>query len=78
MTSRTPPPFRGPDKLLPALVHARRTAPDTGQHNVVVRQAAMVALGFNLLMVATAIIAIMKTVPNGHRHGHAKPSLEAS
>jgi DHA2 family multidrug resistance protein-like MFS transporter len=35
------------------------------QDNVVVRQAAMVALGFNLLMVAAAIIVIVKTVPKG-------------
>jgi DHA2 family multidrug resistance protein-like MFS transporter len=42
------------------------------QDNVVIRQAAMVALGFNLLMVAAAIIAIMKTVPHGHEHGDAK------
>jgi DHA2 family multidrug resistance protein-like MFS transporter len=34
------------------------------QDNVMVRQAAMVALGFNLLMVAAAVIAIMKTVPD--------------
>jgi DHA2 family multidrug resistance protein-like MFS transporter len=33
------------------------------QDNVAIRQAAMVALVFNLLMVALAIIAIMKTVP---------------
>jgi DHA2 family multidrug resistance protein-like MFS transporter len=33
------------------------------QDNVEVRQAALVALGFNLLMVAAAIIAVMKTVP---------------
>jgi len=36
-----------------------------GRHdNVAVRRAAMVALGFNLLMVAAAILAIMNTVPN--------------
>lgn len=41
------------------------------QDNVAVRQAAMVALGFNLLMVAAAIIAIMKTVPDEQGHGNA-------
>lgn len=35
------------------------------QDNVVVRQAALVALGVNLLMVIVAIISIMKTVPKG-------------
>ena len=35
------------------------------QDNLMIRQAAMVALGFNLLMVAAAIIAILKTVPAG-------------
>jgi DHA2 family multidrug resistance protein-like MFS transporter len=38
------------------------------QDNVMVRQAAMVALGFNLLMVAAAITAIMKTVPDQREH----------
>jgi DHA2 family multidrug resistance protein-like MFS transporter len=38
------------------------------QDNVVVRQAAMIALGFNLLMVAAAVIAIMKTVPSERGH----------
>lgn len=33
------------------------------QDNIAIRQAAMVALLFNLLMVAMAIVAIMKTVP---------------
>jgi DHA2 family multidrug resistance protein-like MFS transporter len=38
------------------------------QDNVVVRQAAMFALGFNLLMVAAAVIAIIKTVPSERGH----------
>jgi DHA2 family multidrug resistance protein-like MFS transporter len=33
------------------------------QDNVAIRQAAMMALFFNLLMVIVAIIAIMKTIP---------------
>jgi DHA2 family multidrug resistance protein-like MFS transporter len=33
------------------------------QDNVAIRQAAMIALVFNLLMVVVAIIAIMKTIP---------------
>ena len=43
------------------------------QDNVMVRQAAMVALGFNFLMVAAAVIAIMKTVPDQRRHKNLKP-----
>ena len=35
------------------------------QDNVAIRQAALVALGFNLLMVAAAIVSIMLTVPKG-------------
>jgi DHA2 family multidrug resistance protein-like MFS transporter len=34
------------------------------QDNVAIRQAAMIALGFNLLMVFVAIIAIIKTIPS--------------
>ena len=33
------------------------------QDNIAIRQAAIIALLFNLLMVVVAIIAIMKTVP---------------
>ena len=33
------------------------------QDNVAVRQAALIALGFNLLMVVAAIVSIMLTVP---------------
>jgi DHA2 family multidrug resistance protein-like MFS transporter len=40
------------------------------QDNVGVRQAALVALAFNLLMVVAAIVSIMLTVPKGHRRGH--------
>lgn len=43
------------------------------QDNVMVRQAAMVALGFNLLLVAAAVIAIMKTVPDQRGHTNLKP-----
>lgn len=35
------------------------------QDNLAVREAAMVALGFNVLMVAMAIVSIMLTVPKG-------------
>jgi DHA2 family multidrug resistance protein-like MFS transporter len=37
------------------------------QDNLSVREAAIVALGFNLLMVVVAIISIMVTVPKGQR-----------
>jgi DHA2 family multidrug resistance protein-like MFS transporter len=37
------------------------------QDNVPVRQAALIALGFNLLMVLAAIVSIMLTVPKGQR-----------
>jgi DHA2 family multidrug resistance protein-like MFS transporter len=37
------------------------------QDNVAIRQAAMVALGFNLLMAVAAIVSIMLTVPKGRR-----------
>jgi DHA2 family multidrug resistance protein-like MFS transporter len=33
------------------------------QDNVPVRQAALIALGFNLLMVVAAVVSIMLTVP---------------
>ena len=39
------------------------------QDNVPVRQAALVALGFNLLMVVAAIVSIMLTVPKVRRIG---------
>jgi DHA2 family multidrug resistance protein-like MFS transporter len=35
------------------------------QDNLAIRQAAIVALGFNLLMVAAAIASIVLTVPKG-------------
>ena len=35
------------------------------QDNVAVRQAALIALAFNLLMVVAAIVSIMLTVPKG-------------
>lgn len=46
------------------------------QDNVVIRQAAMVALGFNLVMVAAATIAILKTVPDesGRRDAKSEPN----
>jgi DHA2 family multidrug resistance protein-like MFS transporter len=37
------------------------------QDNIAIRQAAMIALLFNLLMVAMAIVAIMKTVPKNQK-----------
>lgn len=37
------------------------------QDNVATREAAMVALGFNLLMVAVAILTIMLTIPRGKK-----------
>lgn len=37
------------------------------QDNVAVRQAALIALGFNLLMVVAAIVSIMLTVPKGRK-----------
>jgi DHA2 family multidrug resistance protein-like MFS transporter len=37
------------------------------QDNIAIRQAAMIALLFNLFMVAMAIFAIMKTVPKSQR-----------
>ena len=39
------------------------------QDNVAVREAALVALGFNLLMVVAAIVSIMLTVPKGRPAG---------
>jgi DHA2 family multidrug resistance protein-like MFS transporter len=43
------------------------------QDNVPVRQAALIALGFNLLMVVTAIVSIMLTVPKT-RVAQGKPA----
>jgi DHA2 family multidrug resistance protein-like MFS transporter len=40
------------------------------QDNVMVRQAAMIALGFNLLMVAAAVLAIMNTIPDKRGSGN--------
>ena len=37
------------------------------QDNIAVRRAALIALTFNLLMVAAAILSIMLTVPKGRR-----------
>jgi DHA2 family multidrug resistance protein-like MFS transporter len=37
------------------------------QDNLAVREAAIVALGFNLLMVAVAIISITATIPQGKK-----------
>lgn len=39
------------------------------QDNLAVRQAALVALGFNLLMVVAAIVSIMLTIPKGRPSG---------
>ena len=39
------------------------------QDNVAIRQAALIALAFNLLMVVAAIVSIMLTVPKGIRGG---------
>ena len=43
------------------------------QDNLAVRQAAMVALAFNLLMVVAAVVSIMLTIPK-----HGTPDAEAS
>jgi DHA2 family multidrug resistance protein-like MFS transporter len=37
------------------------------QDNLAVRQAALIALAFNLLMVVAAIVSIMLTVPEGSK-----------
>ena len=42
------------------------------QDNLAVRQAAMVALGFNLLMVVAAIVSIVLTAPNGSQRGDTR------
>jgi DHA2 family multidrug resistance protein-like MFS transporter len=39
------------------------------QDNVAIRQAALIALAFNLLMVVAAIVSIMLTVPKGRQRG---------
>jgi DHA2 family multidrug resistance protein-like MFS transporter len=39
------------------------------QDNVAIRQAALIALAFNLVMVAAAIVSIMLTVPKGRARG---------
>lgn len=39
------------------------------QDNVAVRQAALMALAFNLLMVAAAVVSIMLTIPKAHTRG---------
>jgi DHA2 family multidrug resistance protein-like MFS transporter len=43
------------------------------QDNVPIRQAALIALGFNLLMVFAAIVSIMITVPKT-RGSEVKPA----
>ena len=42
---------------------------DGRQDNIAVRQAALIALAFNLLMVVAAIVSIMLTVPKGRMRG---------
>jgi DHA2 family multidrug resistance protein-like MFS transporter len=42
------------------------------QDNVVVRQAALIALAFNLLMVVAAIASIMLTVPKHDKRGETR------
>ena len=42
--------------------------------NLVLREAAMVALGFNLLMVVVAIASILLTIPAGKRIAHPEPT----
>lgn len=49
----------GADWLAGAITFAGR------QDNLAVREAAMIALGFNVLMVAVAILSIMLTIPKG-------------
>ena len=39
------------------------------QDNIAIRQAALIALGFNLVMVVAAIVSIMLTVPEGRTRG---------
>ena len=39
------------------------------QDNLAIRQAALIALAFNLLMVVAAIVSIMLTVPKGRNSG---------
>jgi DHA2 family multidrug resistance protein-like MFS transporter len=39
------------------------------QDNVAVRQAALIALTFNLLMVVAAIVSIVLTIPTGRSRG---------
>jgi DHA2 family multidrug resistance protein-like MFS transporter len=43
------------------------------QDNIAIRQAALIALGVNLLMVAGAIVSIMLTVPKGTSTKEARP-----
>ena len=42
------------------------------QDNVAVRQAALIALALNLLMVVAAIVSIMLTVPKGRKAGDSR------
>jgi DHA2 family multidrug resistance protein-like MFS transporter len=42
------------------------------QDNLAVRQAAMIALAFNLLMVVGAIVSIMLTIPKGPKRGEMR------
>jgi DHA2 family multidrug resistance protein-like MFS transporter len=39
------------------------------QDNLALRQAALVALAFNLLMVAAAVVSVVLTVPKGRPRG---------
>jgi DHA2 family multidrug resistance protein-like MFS transporter len=43
------------------------------QDNLAVRQAALIALGLNLIMVIAAIVSIMLTIPKGRSPHEAKP-----
>lgn len=43
------------------------------QDNIAIRQAALIALGVNLLMVAGAIVSIMLTVPQGTSTKEVRP-----
>lgn len=45
------------------------------QDNLAVREAAIVALGFNVLMVVIAIISILLTVPSGTTVKAGSPNL---
>ena len=40
--------------------------------NIAVRRAALIALAFNLFMVAAAVVSIMLTVPKERKHGEMR------